>query len=147
MKNQKTRTQNRLYILLNTCSLLAGIILLYIVSKNSWPNSYLLLEFALAGIFIFTFIKAFVITNSWKLIHSSTKLLDERELELVLSATRTAYSIFAIICIITIYILTIGNGFEAIDIVIASGLLYLAHILPAMIITWNQRVIKEELSS
>ena len=74
------------------------------------------------------------------MVHTSLKNLDEREMQVVLNALRYAYSIFAIICLIIIYAFAIAE-YQPIDVLLAGGLLYLAHTLPAAIVDWNEKVI------
>lgn len=61
------------------------------------------------------------------------KTLDERQIQVILKATRISYSIFVIVVLILIYgFALIAKG--SIDVVIAAYLLYLAHLLPASIL-------------
>jgi len=72
------------------------------------------------------------------MVHTSSKSLDEREMQVVLSAVRYAYGIFAIICLILIYAFAVAEK-QAIDVLLAGALLYLAHTLPAAIIGWKEK--------
>jgi uncharacterized Tic20 family protein len=99
---------------------------------------YLLAEIIpLIGLII-SFKTAFGISNLWKLTHTSFSKLDEREMQLVYKATTYSYSIFTILCIAMIYIINL-LGLAIIDVVAAACLLYIAHILPASIIAWNDK--------
>ncbi len=77
------------------------------------------------------------------MVHTSSKNLDEREMQVVLNALRYAYSIFAIICLIIIYAFAIAE-YQPIDVLLAGGLLYLAHTLPAGIVGWKEKNIATE---
>ena len=138
MKNAKSRNQNRAWILLNYLSLIGGVSLFYTVKIYHWPLSFLLFEIGIITILLFSFFKAFIITKFWKIVHTSSKNLDEREMQVVLNAVRYAYSIFAIICLILIYAFAIAEK-QAIDVLLAGGLLYLAHTLPAAIVGWKEK--------
>ncbi len=140
MKNQKSKNQNRIWILLNFISLIAGISLFYMVKIYHWPLSYLLLEIVILAIFLISLNKAFIVTKFWKIVHTSSKNLDERELQLVLNALRYAYGIFTVICLVIIYAFAIAD-YQPIDVILAGGLLYLAHTLPAAIVGWNEQAI------
>ncbi len=108
-----------------------------------WPVYQIIIEIGFIAIFLFSFLKAFVKTKFWSMVHSSSKNLDEREMQVVLSALKYAYSIFTIICLVIIYgFATIG--FHPIDVVLAGGLLYLAHTLPAAIVGWNEKIISTD---
>ena len=105
-----------------------------------WPLSYLLVEIVILAVFLISLNKAFIVTKFWKMVHTSSKNLDERELQLVLNALRSAYGIFAVICLVIIYAFAVAD-YQPIDVILAGGLLYLAHTLPAAIVGWNEKVI------
>ena len=140
MKNQNLRKQNRVWIMLNYLSLIAVMLLFYTVKIYHWPLSYLLFEIVIFAIFLTSLFQAYFKTKFWKMVHTSSKNLDEREVQTVLKALKYAYSIFTIICLIIIYAFAIAE-FHSIDVVLAGGLLYLAHILPASIVGWNEQII------
>jgi hypothetical protein len=86
--------------------------------------------------FVLSFINAFIKSKLWKFVHSSDTDLDEREILVVLTSLKYAYSVFTILCLIIIY----GFALAAqgpIDVLTAGALLYLAHTLPASIIGWQ----------
>lgn len=140
MKNQKSRTQNRVWILLNYLSLIVGMLLFYTVKIYHWPLFFLFFEIGIIVIFLISLFKAFIITKFWEMVHTSSKNLDEREMQVVLNALRYAYSIFAVICLIIIYAFAIAE-YQPIDVLLAGGLLFLAHTLPASIVGWNEKII------
>lgn len=138
MKDAKSRNQNRAWILLNYLSLIGGLSLFYTVKIYHWPLSFLLLEIGIFAVLLFSLFKAFIITKFWKMVHTSSKNLDEREMQVVLNALKYAYGIFAIICLILIYTFAIAEK-QPIDVLLAGGLLYLAHTLPAAIVGWKEK--------
>ena len=140
MKNQNSITQNRVWIILNYLSLVAGMLLFYAVKIYHLPLSFLMFEIGIFAIFLFSLFKAFIQTKFWKIVHTSSKKLDEREFQVVLNALRYAYGIFVIICLVIIYAFAVAE-YHPIDVVLAGGLLYLAHTLPAAIIGWNEKII------
>jgi len=140
MKNQNSRKQNRVWITINYLSLIVGMLLFYTVKFLHWPLSCLFFEIGIFAIFLISLFKAFIITGYWKMVHTSSKNLDEREVHVVLNALRHAYGIFAITCLIIIYAFAIAE-YQPIDVLLAGGLLYLAHTLPAAIVGWNEKKI------
>ena len=138
MEQQNSKRQNRVWISLNYFSLIAGLLLFYIVKSFHWPLSFLLFEIGIGAFFLISFLKAFIKTKYWKMVHTSYKNLDEREMQVVLNALRYAYSIFTIVCLIIIYAFAIAE-YHPIDVLLAGGLLYLAHTLPAAIVAWNEK--------
>ena len=143
MEQQNFRKQNRYWILLNYLSLIAALVFFYTGKYFQWPIFSVIFEIGSLAIFIFSFFRAFIKTKLWKLVHTSYKNLDEREMQVVLNSLRYAYSIFAIICLIIIYAFAIAE-YHPIDVLLAGGLLYLAHTLPAAIAGWNEKYITSE---
>ena len=72
------------------------------------------------------------------MVHTSSKNLDERELKVVMNALKHAYTIFTIFSLLLIYAFAIADS-QPIDVLLAAGLLYLAHILPAAWVGWNEQ--------
>ena len=143
MKQQNLRKQNRYWILINYLSLIAVLVFFYTGKYFQWPIFSVIFEIGSLGIFIISFYRAFIKTKLWKMVHASYNNLDEREMQVVLNALRYAYSIFAIICLIIIYAFAIAE-YHPIDVLLAGGLLYLAHTLPAAIVGWNEKYILSE---
>ena len=53
MKKQNSKTQNRVWIILNYLSLIAGMLLFYAVKIYHLPVSFLMFEIAIFAIFLF----------------------------------------------------------------------------------------------
>ncbi|MCK4641854.1 MAG: hypothetical protein KAU06_10990 [Candidatus Marinimicrobia bacterium] len=140
MEQQNSRKQNRAWISLNYFSLIALIVFFYTGKYFQWSVSLVVFEIGSVVIFLISFLKAFIKTKYWKMVHTSYKNLDEREMQLVLNALRYAYSIFTIVCLVIIYAFAIAE-YHSIDVLLAGGLLYLAHTLPAAIGGWNEKYI------
>ena len=114
------------------------MIIFYSIKITGIKEIYLLLEIIPSLGVVLSFRKAFSISSLWKLTHTSYKDLDEREVQLVFKATSYSYSIFTILCLGIIYVFNL-LGLAIIDLIIAACLLYVAHILPASIIAWNEK--------
>jgi amino acid transporter len=136
MKNQKL--QNRIWIALNLMGLVLLLTFFYLGKFNSWQSIFIIAEISFFVLFIVSLYLGFIKTKFWKLVHSKSKNLDEREINVVLNALKYAYSIFAIICLVIIYAFAVAE-YHPIDVVLAGGLLYLAHILPAAVAGWNEK--------
>ena len=138
MENQKFK--NRLWIILNLASLISLIVFFYLGKFSNWQFKVIIVEVLSIVLFVSSFYIGFINTNFWKLVHSKSENLDEREFSVVLTGLKYSYSIFTIMCIVIVYILILIN-FHFIDVVFAAGLLYLAHILPAAVVGWNERIV------
>ncbi len=139
MQERKTKYPWRLSLIINFTSV-ALLIVVFEILKNTGQNNWLvLLEIALLAIVIASFIYTFANTGLFKFTHTKYSALDEREVQLINRALRYSYSIFTILVLVIIYVYAIiENG--PIDVVIAAGLLYFAHILPAGILGWTQKM-------
>ena len=142
MKQEKTMSKQnrRLWVILNYLSIIF-ILSFFYTGKYVDLNLLVLIGGAASLLlFIFSFIKGFIKTKLWKLSHTSTKNLDERQLQVMLNSLKYAYSIFIVITLIIIYGFALAN-LGSIDVVIAGCLLYLAHTLPAAIVGWKEKMI------
>lgn len=90
---------------------------------------------AMILIIITTFKFFFWNTGLWQLTHRNRKKLDERELTEVSGAVQVSYSIFAILTVVSFYILSYLE--KRFLIPLAACFLYIAHILPSCILGWN----------
>lgn len=130
MEQQNFRKQNRYWILVNYLSLIAVLVFFYIGKYIQWPLFVFILEIGTLAVFIVSFIRAFIRTKFWKMVHTSYRNLDERETQVVLNGLKYSYSIFTIVCLIVIYTFAIIE-YHSIDVLVAGALLLLAHTLPA----------------
>jgi len=134
----KHKNKRRAIVILNYLSIILILIIFYLIKLLGINKTYLLIEIIPIVVFIITFKYAFLSTNLWKMTHASFKKLDEREVQVVYKATSISYSLFVIITLVIIYtFIFIGMG--NIDVLLAAGLLYIAHTLPAAIIAWNEK--------
>ena len=138
MKQQNFREQNRFWILLHYFSLIAVLVFYYSGKYLHWPIVTVIFEIGFLVILLISFFKVFIITKFWKMVHTSSKNLDEREILIVLNGLKSSYSIFTITCLIFIYTFAL-IGYHRIDVLLAGALLLLAHTLPAAIVGWNER--------
>jgi membrane-associated HD superfamily phosphohydrolase len=138
MKQLYTQKHNRSWILLHYLSLIALIIFFYSGKFSQWPLLLTMILGISLVIFIISFVYAFIKTNLWKIVHTSSKNLDERETQVVLHALKYAYAIFTILCVVIMYVLAITQ-FQIIDVFFAGGVLLVAHTLPAAIVGWNEK--------
>jgi len=137
---EKSNSANRikLVIVFNAMSILA-IVILFELLKFTENKIWLAgLEFLLVITALITFYNAYWQTGLWRLSHTKTEKLDEREIQLVSDSLRVSYSVFTIVTILIIYAFAVIEK-GPIDVVIAAGLLYFAHILPTALLGWTGR--------
>lgn len=134
-KTKGSKTKGRAALLINFSSVISLIVVFEIIKNTSQKTFLVILLLALLAISISSFINAFIQTGSFKFVHTKFEKLDERETQLVGNALRYSYSFFTIAVLVIIYVYALAEN-EPIDVVIAAGLLYFAHTLPAAFLTW-----------
>ena len=132
------KKSRRSSVILNYLSIILILIIFYLVKLLGISKIYLLFEIIPMVVLIMSFKSAFLNTNFWKMTHTSSKKLDERELQVVYKATTFSYTIFTVACLVIIYSFNL-TGIGSIDVVLAASLLYFAHTLPAAIIVFTQK--------
>ena len=130
-------------IVVNYLSLIVSLMVFYFAMAYTW-SLILVIAIAVALVlFIMSFISGYVRSGLWKFVHQSERKLDEREMQLVLGSVKNAYSIFTILTLIVIYTFALIIQ-KPLDALIAAGLLYLAHTLPAAIIGWMMKPLADD---
>ena len=139
-KKSMSMQTRRFWIIINYLSIIFLLSFFYTGKYFNWTVLVLIGEAASLLLFIVSFIKGFINTKLWRMSHTSSKNLDERQLQVLLNSLKYSYSIFTIITLIIIYGFAVAE-LGPIDVVLAGCLLYMAHTLPAAIIGWNEKVI------
>lgn len=134
------KQKRKFWIVLNMLSILLILSLYYYGKYDNWPVWAIVCGIISILLFVISFIKGYLSTGLWKLSHMSDKSLDERQLQVALNALRYSYTAFTVITLIIIYGFALAEK-GPIDVVIAACLLYLAHILPASIMGWTEKII------
>jgi hypothetical protein len=113
-------------------------------AASGWgPVPVMLAVLAALGLGFLTFIRVYWRTRLWKLTHAGFKSLDERQVQIVYDALRVSYWIFAIVCVVTLYVNAVLEQGH-IPVVVAAAVLYLAHTLPAAVLAWKEEEIPSD---
>ncbi len=144
MDIRKSRSRRRIGVVVNFASLLLFLIIYYAGMNLGW-NAALLV----AGVIVTTaialgsFVVVYVSTGLWKLGHSHIDKLDERQIQVTHEALRHAYAIFTVIALVIMGFNAVAgsHGHYIFDVVLFVSLIYVAHVLPASIIAWRERVV------
>ena len=88
MKQQNFRVQNRIWILLHYFSLIGVLVFYYSGKYLHWPTATVIVQIGFLVILIISFFKVFIKTKFWKMVHTSSKNLDEREILVVLNGLK-----------------------------------------------------------
>ena len=94
-------------------------------------------------IVILTFIPLHKKSGIWKLTHTKSEKLDERELALTHWALSESYGWFAIICLLILLALSLISRMNicpqyTISMPLVASMIYLAHTLPGTLIIWKK---------
>jgi len=134
------KKHRQIWIVINFLMLMLVIFIYYTGKNINWPVWLLIAGGIVAVLLFISFIKAYVKTGLWKFSHSKDTSLDERQLQVILNALKYSYGGFTVITLLIIYGFALAEK-GPIDVVIAACLLYLAHILPAAIVGWKEKII------
>ncbi len=113
-----------------------------VLSWTTIPVNKTKIGLIVTGIFallvlLYTYYYSFWQTGLWKFTHTIVPKLDEREYAISNRALRFAYSIFTIV--VLAYLLFSVLTKKMPHIIPVVGLIYLAHILPAVYLGWRRK--------
>ncbi len=140
----------RIQVTVNYAALLLMNIAFYFVyiGKNA---SHIYDAVGLISIIVvgFTFRSAHWKTGIWKLTHTKSKELDERELSLTHWALSKSYGWFAVICLVIMLAFSLSSRMNicpqyTISMPLVTSLIYLSHTLPGSIIAWKAGKLTED---
>ena len=139
MKKSISTNNLKATVIINATSILAIVVLFEFLKIAESKILLAGLEVLLVLAAVITFYKAYWKTGLWRLSHKKTEKLDEREMQLISDSLRVSYSVFTIVTLLIIYAFAVIEK-GPIDVVIAAGLLYFAHILPSAIMGWKGNI-------
>ena len=133
-------SKRRLFVLLNYLSIITALLCFGLGQYINWNT----LLFIGLGVSIVVMLVSFFIlhinTGLWKLVHTKTDDLDERQLQVTHQSLRNSYSIFTIVSLLIILgIVFIAKDYSSMFIIIFASLIYLAHTLPSSILAWREK--------
>jgi mannose/fructose/N-acetylgalactosamine-specific phosphotransferase system component IIC len=141
MAHEVPKSQRRLLVVINYMSLGAIAFLVHVGSVYGWDARLRLVGILVAlAALVITFVAVFWKTRLWQMAHASFERLDERQIQVMYDSLRHSYSVFALLCLVVLYVNAVAERGH-IPILIAAGLLYLAHTLPAAFVAWTEREI------
>jgi hypothetical protein len=99
---------------------------------------------------VLTFFPLHMRTGLWKLTHTGSDALDERQIQITHNALRLAYGWFTVIVLLILLVHAVYREVFALSFLITvpmvSSLIYLAHILPGTILAWTELEVPGESS-
>lgn len=139
MKKSISTNNLQATVIINATIILAIVVLFEFLKIAESKILLAGLEILLVLAAVITFYKAYWKTGLWRLSHKKTEKLDEREMQLISDSLRVSYSVFTIVTLLIIYAFAVIEK-GPVDVVIAAGLLYFAHILPSAILGWRGKI-------
>lgn len=139
MEMKKSIKKRRIGVIFTLLSLCSMVLIFEYYKIEQRDSTFITIEIIPIIIFIVSFVVTFIKTGLWGFIHKPLKKLDEREIALTSKSLRYAYGIFTVVTLILLLYLAITV--TPIDVVLVTSLILFAHILPASIIAWTEKVI------
>ncbi|MCK9996439.1 MAG: hypothetical protein KAH56_09230 [Candidatus Krumholzibacteria bacterium] len=144
MAGSQSRTLRRGYVALNLGSLiiLEGLYYGWVAGGVHNPVAVGLIVVCMITL-VLSFLHVIWGTGLWRLTHTGVENLDERQVMVTREALRHSYGIFVPFTLLVIFAAAVASDFDfhIFDVVLPAGLLYLAHILPAIILAWKEKVV------
>jgi hypothetical protein len=139
MSLSESKPTRRAWVVVNYASVVTFIAAFIAGEQTGWTawivaviGAGLLLA---AGSFIGVYWK----TGLWRLVHAKDDELDERQRQITHDALRHAYSIFTVVTLLIL--LYVAFTYQDWGIIVLASLIYFAHIIPASIIAWREKVV------
>ena len=130
--------------IINLSCLLIIVLFFELVKHKNWDPNIIVYETIPLLILIVSFIKYFWNTGLWSFTHRSLDKLDEKETRSITKALRISYAIFTVFILLTLMVYVLFNF--TINMVLIVAFIYLAHILPAYILSWTNNNSYENVS-
>jgi hypothetical protein len=146
MKSNISLGSRRLWVIINYTAVLLLLAVFYAAERGGLSASFIIFGAITLIIVLISFIKLHLRTRLWKMVHSGTDVLDEREIQVTREALRLSYTLFSVITLIIILAYELIRQLTATGLTvplmpILAVLIYLAHTLPSSIIAWTEKEI------
>ena len=139
MPREVSKTQRRLLVAVNYLSLAVIVFLVHVGRARGWDARMVLAGLLpTLAVLVATFVGVFWRTGLWQLAHASFDKIDERQVQVMYESIRRSYTVFAVLCVVVLFVNAVAEQGH-IPILIAAGLLYLAHTLPAAAVAWSEK--------
>ncbi|NOR88241.1 MAG: hypothetical protein GQ527_11580 [Bacteroidales bacterium] len=139
MELQKSFKNRKIGVVLTYLSLLSALLVFEYAREDEWNIIFKIIEVISIILFVVSFIFTYVKTGLWRFTHQPLIELDEREVILISKSLRYAYTSFTILVLLLLMSFALTNA--SIDMVLVASLIIFAHLLPASIIAWTEKVV------
>lgn len=140
MKNLKT-----LAVVNYAALIIMNVTFYFIYRGRAASNIYDVIGITSLVVVAITFIPLHKKSGIWKLTHTKSKDLDERELALTHWALSESYGWFAVICLLIMLALSLISRMNicpqyTISMPLVASMIYLSHTLPGTMIAWKKDI-------
>jgi len=139
MNFRESIKKRRIGVIFTLISLFSMVLIFEYCKVGQRNSAMIAIEIIPFTLFLVSFIVTFIKTGLWGFIHKPLKKLDEREIAVTSKSLRYAYSIFTVVVLFILLSIAITN--LQVDVVLVASLILFAHILPASVIAWTEKVI------
>jgi hypothetical protein len=139
MESKKSISARRLGVVVTFLSLLSIVFIFEYGTIEQWNTPIQIAGIISILVFVAGLVFTFFKTGLWEFTHKSLKKLDEREMALTSKSLRVAYAVFTVIVLAILLVIALTS--VTINIVMVVALILFAHLLPASIIAWTQKVV------
>lgn len=131
----------------------AAFLIFFLIGEyGSWTIVLISGAVVFLALSVASFYKAIVVPGIWKLYRSKPLELDEREMGVILNATRASYTIFGVVSLVLLFsivlsvrydVLTLTHrGHFSLGLALVMFLDFLIAVLPPSIIAWKEKIVR-----
>jgi len=144
MNGAESQMRRRAFVVLNLASLVTLELIYFgwVAGGVHNPVAVGLVVVCLIGL-VLSFFHVIWRTGLWRMTHAKVENLDERQIMVTREALRYSYGIFAPCSLLLMFVAAVAadHGWRIFDVMLPAALLYFAHILPAVILAWREKVV------
>ncbi len=144
MKKELSLMNRRMLVGANYVAVILVLVFFHLGETRGWDPAVASVTIMSLLIALISFVVVHLKTHLWKMSHARPEKLDEREFQVIHGALGHSYSIFVIVCIVILYVLTLAEikGAGTLGVLLPGSLLYLAHSLPSAVLAWTEKEVQ-----
>ena len=142
MEQKKSMSKRRFGVVITYLSLISIVSVFEYGTNVQWNIILKVTGIISLIVFIVALSLTLFRTGLWKFTHKPLENLDEREIVLTSKSLRCAYRVFTVA--VLIILLSYSLLEKQLNIVLVTSLIVFAHTLPASIIAWTEKQVKQE---
>jgi len=143
-----SKSKRRFWVVFNYSSVSVFIVLVLLGEYTSWNVALSVAAILSFILIVVSFVFLYIRTDLWRLTHTKTENLDEREIQITHQSLRLSYTIFSLISLVILFFIVLSvrysfftltpRGHYSFGLIILMLLNYLVSTLPAAVIAWTE---------